>query len=144
MVNKQVLTLANISRIKDKQTTEFGHLIEQNRKIYFFKNHAENEAGTHVADLFLFLKKSLLDLKASDQQFHFNIIWWPSSCMKLYDLLNFNFLEKGLGIVFPTHFENYFSRKNFLVLYSINWPNFIISLPLFIEILANICIANVC
>ena len=38
---------------------------------------------------------------------------------------NFNFSEKDLGLVFPPHFVDDFSRKNFLMLYSINWPNFI-------------------
>ena len=52
------------------------------------------------------------------------------------DLLNFEFLKKGLWIVSPPHFAYYFSRKIFLLLYSINWPNFI-------EILSNICIAIV-
>ena len=37
-----------------------------------------------------------------------------------------------------------FSRKTFLMLYSINWPNFIIWLPLLLEILCNRCIATVC
>ena len=32
----------------------------------------------------------------------------------------------------------------FLMLYSINWPNLIAWLPLLLEILANMCIANVC
>ena len=32
-------------------------------------------------------------------------------------MLNFDFLEKGLEIVFPSHFENDLSRKMVLVLY---------------------------
>ena len=36
-----------------------------------------------------------------------------------------------------------FSRKLFIVLYSINWPNFIVWLPLLCEILGNMCIAIV-
>ena len=46
-------------------------------------------------------------------------------------MLNFDFLEKGLGIVPPP-------------LYSINWPNSIVSLPLLLDILGNMCIAIVC
>ena len=73
--------------------------------------------------------------------------------MKLYktldywsrDTLNFYFVEKGLGIVSLSHFVYDFSRKMFLVLYSfINWPNFIVWLPLFLEILCNIHIRIVC
>ena len=36
------------------------------------------------------------------------------------DMLNFDFLEKGLGIVSPPHFVYDISRKTFLMLYSIN------------------------
>ena len=42
------------------------------------------------------------------------------------DMLNFGFLDKGLGVVSPTHFVYDFSTKMFLMLYSINWPNFIV------------------
>ena len=35
-------------------------------------------------------------------------------------MLNFDFLEKGLGIVSPPHTAYDFSRKIFLMLYSIN------------------------
>ena len=31
------------------------------------------------------------------------------------DMLNFNFSEKGLGLVSPPHFENSFSRNMFLM-----------------------------
>ena len=59
------------------------------------------------------------------------------------DMLNFNFSEKGMGLVFPPHFEHDFSRKMFLILHFINWPNYIVWLPLLLEILANICITLV-
>ena len=60
------------------------------------------------------------------------------------DMFNFDFLEKGLGIVSLPHFVNHCSSKTFLVLYSINSLNFIIWLPLLIEILVNMFIAIVC
>ena len=59
-------------------------------------------------------------------------------------MLNFDFLEKGLGIVAPPYFVNNFSRKMFLMLYSINWPNVIVWWPLLFEILDNMRIAIVC
>ena len=40
-------------------------------------------------------------------------------------MINFEFLEKGLGIDYPSYFVYNFSRKMFLMLYSTNWPNFI-------------------
>ena len=59
-------------------------------------------------------------------------------------MFNFDFLEKGLEIINPPPFVYDFSRKMFLVLYSINWLNFIACLPLLLEILGNMCIAIVC
>ena len=59
------------------------------------------------------------------------------------DMLNFNFLKKGLGIVFPQGFMHDCSRKMFLMIYSINWLKFIIWLSLLLEILGNMCIAIV-
>ena len=55
-------------------------------------------------------------------------------------MLNFDFLEKGLGLASPSHFVYQFSRKIFLMLHSVNWPNFIVWLPLTLEILDSICI----
>ena len=60
------------------------------------------------------------------------------------DMPNFGFLEKGLRIVPPPHFEYGFSRKKFLKLYSINCLNFIVWLRLLLEILGNKYIAIVC
>ena len=52
-------------------------------------------------------------------------------------MLNFDFLEKDLGIVYPQHVQM------FLMLYSPNWPNFIVWLLLLLEILGNMCMAIV-
>ena len=41
-------------------------------EIFFFKNNAENEAGTLVPGLFLFFKKSLYEVKANGLQLSFN------------------------------------------------------------------------
>ena len=59
-------------------------------------------------------------------------------------MVNFDFLDKGLAIVSLAYFAYDFSTKMFLMLYSINWPNFIPWLPLLLEILGNMCIAIVC
>ena len=53
----------------------------------------------------------------------------------LWGILNFDFLEKGLGIVSVSHFVYDFSRKMFFMLYSISCPHFIVWLPLLCEIL---------
>ena len=59
-------------------------------------------------------------------------------------MLNFDFLGKGLGIVSPAHFVYNFSKKMFLMLYSINWPNVIPWSALLLKILGNMFIAIVC
>ena len=60
------------------------------------------------------------------------------------DMLNFIFLEKGLGLVSSPHFVSDFSIKMFLMLHSINWPDFIVWFPLLLEILGNMYIAIAC
>ena len=57
------------------------------------------------------------------------------------DRLNFEFLEKSLGIVSPAHFVHDFSREMFLMLYSFNCPDFIIWLSSLLDISRNMCIA---
>ena len=59
-------------------------------------------------------------------------------------MLNFDILEKGLGIVSPAHFVHDLSRKMFLMLYSIRWPNFFAWLFLLVEILVNMWTGIVC
>ena len=44
---------------------KFGLPIEYKVRNVFFKNHAENEAGGIVPDIFLFLIKALYEIKAS-------------------------------------------------------------------------------
>ena len=56
-------------------------------------------------------------------------------------MYNYDFLEKGSGMVSPLHFVY---EKMFLMLFSINWPNFINWLHLLLEILVNMCITIVC
>ena len=51
---------------------------------------------------------------------------------------------KGLELVALPYFLHNFWRKFFLLLYSINWPSFIVLLPLLCEILDNMFIAIVC
>ena len=60
-------------------------------------------------------------------------------------MLNFDFLKKGLGLVSPPYSVYDFPRKMFFLLYSINRPDFIVSLLLLLEILDDsMCIAIVC
>ena len=66
--------MLNISRSESKQRMKFCQLIEYNKRyVFFFKNHAENEAKKLVPDVFLFFKKALYVVKASRLQLSFNI-----------------------------------------------------------------------
>ena len=55
-------------------------------------------------------------------------------------MLNFGFLEKGLGIVFPPHFVYDFQEKCFSC--HIVLTHQILRSPLHLEILGNMCIAT--
>ena len=52
-------------------------------------------------------------------------------------MLNFNVLKKDMGIVSRPHFVYDFSKEMFLMLYSNNGTNFIVRLPLLLEIMDN-------
>ena len=76
-------------------------------------------------------------------------IQWKTKLFKTLDYWSrnmhiFHFPEKGGGLVSPPHFVYDFAREIFLMLYSINWKNFIVWLSLLLEILGNICITIVC
>ena len=51
--------LPNISRSKGNQTMKFGQSTEYNKRKFFFKNHAQNEAERLVPDVSFFLKKAI-------------------------------------------------------------------------------------
>ena len=55
-------------------------------------------------------------------------------------MLNFHFSEKSLRLVDPPHFAWDFSRKMFLVLYSISLSDW----PLLLEIFGNMCVVIIC
>ena len=65
---------------------KFGQLIECNKKIFFFKSLAENEAGRLVPELFLFIKTAL-----------YKVTYNKSKLYKTVDVLNFDFFRKGPG-----------------------------------------------
>ena len=54
-----------IARSKGSQTLKFGQVNNITKKMFSPKNHAENEAGRLVLDLFLVLKKVLFEENAA-------------------------------------------------------------------------------
>ena len=101
---------------------------------------------------FCCFKKDLYKIKASGQHLSFNIYrqnstWtYNKKTGDLKGILNFDFFKKEYETKFLTapHFVNDASRKIFLMLYSITWPNFIVWLHLLLEILGNMCIEIIC
>ena len=57
--------LPYIARSKGSQTLKFGQVKNITKKMFSSKNHAENEAGRLVLDLFLVLKKVLFEENAA-------------------------------------------------------------------------------
>ena len=148
--------LFNIPRIKGNQTMKFGWLIEHSqRNIFLEKLCRKWGRETSSKPLFVFLRSFTLHKSkwsAASPHYISIVLKLTYNRNKLFktlqywsrDVINFGFLDNGLGIVSLSHFGYDFSTKMFLMLYSINWPNFNAWLPLFLEILGNICIANVC
>ena len=148
--------MLNISRIKVNQTMKCSQLIEYpKRNICLYKLCRKWSRETSSRPFFVFLKIFILGKsKWSAAWFHYislahNLAYNRNKLFKtlhcwIRDMLNFDFLDKGLGIVSPAYFVYDFSTKMFLMLYSINWPNFIVWLPLLLEILGNMYIAIVC
>ena len=58
-------------------------------------------------------------------------------------MFNFNFSEKGFGVVSPPRFVYDFSKKMFLMLHSINRSHPIACLLLLLEIVDSMCLAIV-
>ena len=104
----------------------WSYLIEQQSKVLY---------GHFIEFVFIFCQveccRNILKLSYSPLAFTSY-----KSCFYSYKSL-------GLKLVFLPHFLHGFWRKIFLLLYSINWSNFIVSLPLLRQILYSICFAVV-
>ena len=138
--------LPSISQSKGNQTIKCGQLIEYNkRNVFLQKSCRKRGRETNSRKSFIWGKSKwsaawfqyillALNLAYNKNKLYKTLGYWSR------DMLNFDFLEKGLGIVSPPHFLYDISRKMFVMLYYINWSNFIVWLPLLLEILVNKCI----
>ena len=70
--------------------------------------------------------------------------WAVDRLLSPYIKLFFKKIKRGLELVILPRFSHHFWRKIFFLLCSINWPDFIVWLPLLCEILGNICIRINC
>ena len=131
---------------------KFGQLIEYFKRNIFLENFCRKWGReTSSRPLFVFYKSFILGKnKWFVAWFHYISIVLKSAYNRNKQfkgshywsrvMLNFGFLDKGLGIISLAHFVYDFLTKLFLMLYSINWSNLIVWLPLLLEILGNMCI----
>ena len=103
-------------------------------------------AGRLVPDLFLYFKK--LHLKSKEVVNTWILIYSGGLCLGHTIKTNCTAFQKvdpeicsilifRQGSVSPPHFVYDFSRKMCIILYTINWSNFIVWLPLRLVILSN-------
>ena len=149
--------MTNISRSKGNQTMKFSQLIECNTsKIFLEKSYTKCGGKTSPRSFpgKLILRISLDQYLKFYRVCFYCIASWglskyietkqQATCFHLIHIKLFKKIKKGLELVsLPSFLHNYW-RKIFLLLYSINWPNFIAWLPLLCEIWVNMCIAIVC
>ena len=126
---------------KMKKKSIFYHfwraIIEANEKSFLFFRRALSSKREWSVAWFYYISIAL-KLASNRSKLFKNIHCWSR------DVLNFGFLDEDLGKVSDAHFVYDFSTKMFLMLYSINWPNFIAWLLLLLEILCNMFIAILC
>ena len=127
--------MPNILRSKANKTLNIAQVIDYNNKKMFLQKSCR-KWGSKTSST-LFFKKSFTwgTSKWSAAYFQSLLIALnlPSNLNKIYEtleywsrnILNFYFLEKGVGIVSLPHFVYNLCVWMFLMLYSINWPNFI-------------------
>ena len=148
--------LPNISRSKDNQAMKFGHLIECSmRNISLEKFYTKFGGKTSPRPFSEKLKLTISLDQWPNVLYSFFLLYGKLSIIKICwnqaadhslspHIKLFEKTRRGLKLVSLSHFLHTFWRKIFLLLYSINWPNFIVWLPLLCEIFGNICIAIVC
>ena len=118
-------------------------VLQKKKKI---NNHAKNEAERLVPVIF---KNSYMRCKWSSALFQYisialNLAYNKNKLYKTLDYWSRHMHNLILQKRVSTIFCAWFSREMFLMLYSINCPNFIACLSLILEILVNMCIAVVC
>ena len=124
---------------------------------FLLKNHTQNVVKKLFPDSYLksqnwaYLWINIVKFKTVC--FYFTLIWGLSKYSEIelaadhLLLPNIKLFKKtisSLELISLPHCLHNFWRKIFLLLYSINWPNFIAWLPLIREILSNMCIVIVC
>ena len=140
---KQTITihiLSNISRCKGYQTITFGQLIQYNvRNIFFKKNHTQNVVEKPFPNPFLknqnraylwitYVQVVFIACQVQGYRSILKLSCWPLAFTSYKAFFKKN--KKSSRTSLPASFRHDFWRKLLILLYSINWPNFIVYLPL--------------
>ena len=115
-LDHQTISIYCLSSWEVKATKQ-GNMANWNMEMFFFKNHEENEIRRLLQDLIYFLKRLYMrreQLGEAYIQYILRALNLAYNKIKLYrtldhwsrDMLNFDFLEKSLGIGSPAHLEN--------------------------------------
>ena len=132
---------------------KFGQLIEFNMRTGFLEKWYTKRGGETSPRTF----SEKLKLSISLDQWSkvlcslYCIVSWGLSTYfetklqtTFFHLIKLFLKIRGPELVSLPHFLYNFWRKIFFLLYSLNWPNFIVWLPLLWEILGNMCTAIIC
>ena len=145
--------MPNILRSKGNQTIKLGQLIECNiflEKLCPIRGEetsprpfSEKLKFTISLDQWSKVLNSLFLLHGKLWAIE---IYWNEAAdhLLLPHIKLFEKMKRGLELISLSHFPPNFWTKIFPLLYSINWPNFIVWLVLLCEIFGNMCIAIVC
>ena len=148
--NKQILP--NISKSKGNQTVKFGELKQYNmRNIFLEKSYSKY--GEETILRLVFKKVKIEHISGSIFESFIQFVFIVCQVEGFRNILKlscraiaftsykafFKETKRGLEILFLSHFLYELWRKLFLLLHCINWPNFIVWLPLLPEILDNMC-----
>ena len=148
--------MPNVWRIKGNQTMKFDQLIDYNvRNIFLEKSYTKYDGETSPRPFSEKWKLSICldqEPKVSYSLFLFyakpeaiETCWnYAADYLHLPHFKLFQNTKSGLELGSLPYFLHNFWSKIFLLIYSINWPSFIVWLSLLREILSNTCIAIVC
>ena len=159
-IGQKIITihrLSSIWRSKDNQTMKLCQLIKYNMRNAFFEK--PNTKLIEEATTIPFYKKSKLSMSSNQKSkmlYSFFLLYvlvevyqnmLKLKCRPLVFTLHKAFFKKnkrGLKLVSLPHVMDDYWREIFFTLYFINWSNFIVWLPLPLEILSNMFIIIIC
>ena len=145
-IHRKMSVLESLSNtVKGLQAVRLATLLKANPRIdvsesAVCKCYLKSDSYLPKKIIFIYFNESSLRWKNDEKYFLFHF----KSSSRSQDIYIFVLTFWPCRIVSLQDFVYDFSRKMFLLLHSINRPNFIAWLHLLLEIFVNMCIATVC